>query len=208
MLSADFNFVNDAAQEMFGRLQPSDAHIISIAGGAPRDLILGRPVKDIDFIFNYHALQAKYGLRPASLKWNKFIDGFNIESSGDYVAFLSAPAKKRKNFFQVFSSGDKKVQVMQTHISPPEFIDKTFDFGLCCALIAMDGSFHVSERFVRDARDKTLTLYVRESITEYQVGRAIKEHYPRLLEKYPGYPLKVKYVDADAQPIWELYKGL
>jgi hypothetical protein len=196
--------ITDKALEVIGRLtdfvEPDN---IVIGGGMARDIILDRPIKDIDLIVYGGAdksvtiKRAELGLKNLGLM---LLSGTNAYSKRD-----------DKSNFLVYGLGprDSKteadVQAIVTKVKPLKFIEETFDIGLCQAAIDTDGRFLVSEWFKNDARNHKLTLLVRDTITPYQIGYSIKEHVPRLQKKY-DYDFEVAWGVKPADTLMQEFK--
>lgn len=162
-----------------------------IVGGAVRDLVMDRPIKDIDFVYNSQAIKFT---SPATYKADEEIlfDGLEKASLNvDLEAGGLYPAPAESHPFVVWNNPDRSFQLMQVSCKPRRFVVDTFDFGLC--MIGMDykGDIYCAKEFIEDMNNKTLTLYVRSTITKEQIGHSLKDHYPRILKKYPDFKLSV-----------------
>lgn len=142
---------------------------VMVVGGAARDLLLDKPVKDIDFSVScgMHATgEVLVALSKA---------GFIRDHHSSYA-----------NEFAVFSASGGKVQaIVNRERDSLSFIHKTFDIGLCMVALDNEGRFITSKQFRNDRDNGWLTLYMRDSLTRNQAGRAVQEHLPRLMKKYP-----------------------
>lgn len=161
----------------------ADRSHFAIAGGMPRDLILGKPIRDLDFILypdhptagptrEQHAALTKLGLvqKSGAAAYSKKNDKSNFLVYG----FENDPPE---NFVDA--------QVIIPKVYPHVFVEQTFDIGICQALMDYDGQLWTTTAFRTDAKEKYLTLMNRETISAYQLGYSIKEHIPRLKKKYP-----------------------
>lgn len=156
---------------------------IVLAGGAPRDLILGKEIKDLDFIIAIGG---------------KSIDWVTDLSKKLYKLNFRLISDKKKNSkyekaFAVYENKEDEVQVIFTeHKDVSYFISDTFDIGLCMVAIGPKGNFHVWDAFMKDARNKTLTLYARPSLTGAQLKKCVNDHFPRLLKKFPDFEPRIE----------------
>ena len=165
---------------------------VMLAGGFMRDVRNNRPVKDYDFVWNgrgqeivredMRSLLAKYGM--------------------SLVSGEKAYHSEKGNHFRVY--GRRKsatslvpdVQLIECKVPPHQFLEDTFDFGLCQIGIDPFGELWYSNAYERDEDERTLSLLVRKTITPYQLGYALRDHLPRLQSKYTGYNFKLVQ-DAD-----------
>lgn len=196
--------VTDALELTFEQLSdflPAQNYIC--AGGLPRDILLGKPeqIKDIDIIMH----------KPIGMEQHVFtrhlgklgylpISGRTAYSKkDDHSNFI---VYEHKDLIKRF--GGVPVQLIQAKVEPRVFVAQTFDLGLCQAAVDSDGLFWASDYFKHDQKHKTLTLLVRDTITPYQIGYSIKEHIPRLQQKYP-YPT---VIDWDVTPGKEMLRNI
>lgn len=173
-----------------------------VAGGAVRDIIMNRPIKDVDMVINLKQMAIDKGIGGSTETWAKLIKDMvplSEEKSGAYT-----PKPKS---FSVYESKDKKLQLIGCHQTPQEFVTNSFDFGLCFAMLNSSGLIKVHDWFLKDMEEKSLTLYVRPSITKQQIGHALTDHYPRLHAKFPDHTLKVVYVNGADKGIWHPYNS-
>jgi len=152
-----------------------------IGGGLPRDLILGKPVKDIDIIV-YGGSGDRVSPMVHRILTNRLglslISGTNAYSKKDDTSNFAVygPQKESKG---------PEIQAIVCKVLPHTFIQDTFDLGLCQAAMTVDGKMWVTPAFMADAKNKQLSLLVRDTISAYQIGYSIKEHLPRIQKKYP-----------------------
>ena len=166
------------AREFFG-----DSAIIG--GGAPRDAIHGKPIKDIDIFVkiddsdNGHKqfvsnCELFAGAIDGKLTWREtepgYTDHFNladIEVDPD-----------------LFDNGVVKIEVIALYIDPANDVH-AYDFGLSQVFVTPDGPFF-SEKYAYDASDRTISYY-------HDIGRSEAAHYrskarlARLRAKYPDW---------------------
>lgn len=152
-----------------------------VAGGFTRDILLNKEPKDIDII-----VRPSIGLRSFSNAVGnlgyKLLGGdseYEVEDSGFSV------------YSKTYDGID--VQLIVSTVMPSGFILRSFDFGICMARTTIDGECMVSQAFKEDVYNKHLTLYVRPTMTKAQIGNAIQNHLPRLMEKFPDHTPKIDY---------------
>ena len=182
----------EAATDLVGELGSflSD-HNFVIGGGFTRDIRNHKPIKDIDIIMNMKMFS--FGEGRAFDAWLKsrqmlLLSGdkaYNSQSKGNnFKVYGPSPEQK-------VSSKDVEVQIIACQVPPLLFIEQTFDYGLCQVATLPSGDVYASDQYMMDEENKTLTLMVRESITPYQLGYALKDHLPRLQKKFPTHKLVV-----------------
>jgi Poly A polymerase head domain len=132
-------------------LQQAIPGSVHIAGGAVRDTILGRPIRDID-IFLHHLA----GDPAAALLRTKF----GYVRVGEWVKyeFFSDPMVVR---VAKFEKADETIPVcligLAEALNPHDNITR-FDFGICMAAWAGGDSMITAGSFKRDIERKTFTL--------------------------------------------------
>jgi hypothetical protein len=153
---------------------------IRLAGGAPRDLLLGAPVSDWDFFVHSPPLPS--------------ID-LAIADALYGCLFLpqSDPVKSKYTGEKIFdtttwrnSSGDK-VQIILSH----QTID-LFDISTCQVALDMQGKVYVTDAFRRSVDHSVHTVYLRAYKTHYQFIKGLTDHVPRIVQKYP-WPIRLDY---------------
>jgi len=127
--------------------------LATFAGGALRDLDLGRPIKDVDIFIPFD--------NDAQIKLDKILpvrvyeEEHNPDSSG--LAVGSA------HCHYVFWLNGWKFEVTQkiNGISSTTDVIENFDLGIC-RICLIDGQIYRSPEYVRDVANKTFTI-VRET---------------------------------------------
>ena len=167
---------------------------VLLAGGAPRDIEHGKPVKDYDFYVS------------RKLYWHT-IDSLSRELFGTYTSQV-IDAVTGDYPFDVRNIGDN-IQIISVEDTIEEI--RKFDIGLCrIAIDFKDGCVRREPEYIKDKKNKTLTNYIGafSSTTHYAPAHRItydmreftrhKEHLDRLLLKYEGYKYrhKLKYVEV------------
>lgn len=183
-------------RKMFEVLGPSAI----LAGGAPRDWMLGKQIKDYDFYVKLSDLRKHTRSSGADELLRSFRLMYNPIYSTSPYGTIPLP-------ICVFNSPDNNIQVMvldDVNVPPSVLVFPTgraitkiedlvdlFDFGICKVWIASDGTLKLSPEFKEDSQNKELRLRVLPEMAYANIGRALAEHYPRLQQKYKDYQLVV-----------------
>jgi hypothetical protein len=141
---------------------------IRLAGGAPRDLLLGAEVSDWDFFIPRETTLSKY-----DLTWF----GFTRD--------VSKPKPMYAIGSQLFETstwmkGDAKVQLIYSN----QQIDD-FDISTCQVALDMQGKVYVTSAFETSAEYRIHCVYLRAYNSLYQLTHGLFDHLPRVLKKYP-----------------------
>lgn len=161
-------------------LLKNHAYSASVWGGAARDYILDREIKDVDVF-------ARIPTNPfTAIKFRAYL-------AKEWKPVKSGPYEGKSSVFKVYERPDVNLIVIEpaAYSTVPDFITNTFDIGLCMVGYDLEGSFRANDVFTRDVESKTLTIYPRKTMTPGQIHRAIFEHAPRLKAKYPEYDVSV-----------------
>lgn len=163
------------------------------AGGFPRDLDNGRKVKDLDIIICQNPAHGNFDIKG----YNNWMMKRKLGMISGSKAYGSRTGNG--NNFLVFGDhtlpDNGPIQVIQPKVDALRFVNETFDFGLCQIAMDMDGNLYKSNQYLSDQKNEEMSLMVRHTITPFQLGYALRDHYPRLSKKYPSYKLQVKYMD-------------
>ena len=153
---------------------------IRLAGGAPRDLLLGAPVSDWDFFV--------YG--PPSPSVDLAVDnvmcGCDFSPQPDREILIYSADKIFDTSTWHNSSGDK-VQIIRSH----QTID-VFDVSTCQVALDMQGKVYVTDAFRRSVDHSVHVVYLKTYKTHYQFVKGLTDHVPRIVEKYP-WPVRLDY---------------
>lgn len=172
-----------------------------IAGGAVRDRIGGKPVKDID-IFISESEWVKAGLHyKAPSDWTCLGKDALSQSASGYLT--------NRQLLQVIDKTPPvnhhsdliiETQLVIVNGDPVDHVDKYFDFGICKAWY--DGSYiRCHSEFVRDMTNQTITLTLTrdalhdmygEEVEVDDVIAAAKQHGKRIQSKYSSFDLILK----------------
>ena len=141
-----------------------------IAGGAPRDTILERPIKDIDLFLSDTATE-----RAAQLLWTQY-EGF------------SDPAVAR---LAKFENAGETIPLcligLRSPLSVRENIER-FDFGVC--MTAWDGVEIIrTTEFNEDVKEQTFTL--KRADNQPQFDYSMSRYRKITSERYAGWTLSV-----------------
>ncbi|WP_320535304.1 hypothetical protein [Robbsia andropogonis] len=147
-----------------------------IAGGAIRDAVLHRLVKDFDVYVentpaNMEALQRRF---PNMTLLDTESDDYEGAAPMLLVVY---EANERHD--------GKPIQIMLVRRDPVEYVQSVFDFGLCKAYLCNTLGLVLEPEFIQDVRAKTITYYPSDD-NHYSETRA-----QRLSEKYADYRVVV-----------------
>lgn len=184
----------------FSRIQEVYPSAI-IAGGAVRDLALGRDIKDLDIFISgtpnesitvQHIKNPSHWIHKPQPYWrniledekwvvNKMPGSMNIinDPAIDVIMNLFNPA-----YNNVFSDKIPHIDLIFLLKPALEYFKERFDFDICKAYF--DGrKFSYTSSFMRDAKNQTITLSGPKKMDF--IGYSLRWHYPRIKFKYPTY---------------------
>lgn len=149
-----------------------------IGGGALRDHILGRPIKDIDvfvstrdvgpFLVADTSLLKKINCSPMTAQYGRK----DMHGAWDFQQVIEGFA----------------VQVILADFEDKRDLAHTFDLGL--SRVTFDGTLYVSPEFIQDATDKKFRI--RRADNQYELERTYRR-IKRLHEKYPEFTLDPEF---------------
>ena len=152
-----------------------------VAGGAVRDTILGRPIKDIDvFLHHEHTDPAAQMLRSK----------FGYVKVGEWTSYqeFSDPAVTR---LAKFERADETIPLCLIGLNEPKLMEanvERFDFGIC--MIAWDGvSVFKAELFNEDVSNHTFTLSRADN--QPQFDYSMSRFKKMTADRYQGFTLSV-----------------
>ena len=175
----------DRSVELFDEFGLYDCYV---AGGSVRDFILGRDIKDIDFY-----ILSKSIIEVQALTTTLRTQGYEKQHTPAYISneivsgFTTTVWKKEYVDVMLVQ---QVANTTKNHIN--DYINATFDVGLCMCYIDKKGNRYVNEAFLEDKVNNTITFYQRPQLTNTQVYRSISEHIPRIKSKY-NYPTRISY---------------
>ena len=165
--------------EALQRAVPSSVHI---AGGAVRDTILDRPIRDVDiFLSNTDAdpaaalLRAKFGYVKVG-EWKQYM-GFS-----DPMMVRVAKFEKADETIPICLIGLKE------DLSPSDNIER-FDFGVCMAAWSGGEFILRDDHFKRDIESKTFTLCRADNLAQFSYSMVRFEKLTA--DRYKGWKLAV-----------------
>lgn len=178
-------YVLNGSIEVFRKLSEFGYNDFILAGGAPRDLLLNRRVSDLDFI-------VRKTLPSLEQKIINNWGGHKIKKPDFYGNWQSSTQS-----FDVIESIDGMLQFIMVECHPYEFVNNTFDIGLCQAVFTPQDNILVSDAFMADVIDKSMTVLSRDTLTVWQAGVSIQRHVPKLQKKYQ-WPTRVHVYEKEA----------
>jgi hypothetical protein len=153
-----------------------------IAGGAVRDTILGRPIKDIDVFIRHDTAEEAAKLLRASF-------GYLKVGEWEQYALFSDPTVAG---VAKFEKADETIPIcliaLKEDLGPTENIGR-FDFGICMAAWTGVGEFIKNPRFTRDIESETFTLHRADCQPQFDYSMV---RYAKLTaDRYQGWRLLV-----------------
>lgn len=144
-----------------------------LMGGAVRDTLLGKPVKDYDVYINFEYFS----------ELEAYLEELGLEYE-EHLYIKGDAAYDHQYLWNVLDiKGDAldwQIMLYDPQKSFRDILD-SFDIGLC--MVALNGDMLIqTEKFLKDKDSKTLTVY-RNGWGE----TGVEAHINRLLEKYPDY---------------------
>jgi hypothetical protein len=148
----------DNILEALQRAIPGSVHI---AGGAVRDTILGRPIRDIDIFLHHTAGEEAAVLLRTEFGYVKVGEWVQYEHFSDPMVVRVAKFEKADETIPICLIG------LAEALSPHGNIAR-FDFGVCMAAWAGgSGPMITSNCFKRDIESKTFTLCRADNLAQY-----------------------------------------
>jgi hypothetical protein len=143
--------------EALQRAIPSSVHI---AGGAVRDTILNRPIRDIDIFLHHSAGDQAAALLRAKFGYVKVGEWVQYEMFSDPM--VSCVAK--------FEEADETIPICLIGLAenlPPHNNIARFDFGVCMAAWIGTSAMITNDHFKRDIESKTFTLHRADNLAQF-----------------------------------------
>jgi hypothetical protein len=150
---------------------------VLLAGGAVRDLILGKRPKDLDLWVNPHTADAEF------LKAN--LRAFPRDPANSALISQPSAAHQIESIWTCNWKGTA-VEIIVLNaplIADPEALTSTFDIGLCQAAMYPSGMVYLSEHFTKDLRDHTMTV-IRDETPHSTLARL-----ERFKAKFPDFTI-------------------
>jgi hypothetical protein len=164
----------------------------AIAGGAVRECLLGRPelIKDVDVWVNIETGLTGAPGEPTETEavlgsLGRYMDGLGIEWR--HVITLTAESPDIRWIIKLIVDG-VDVDILNTTRKNGEdcrHLVESFDYGICMCAVNMNGVW-THELFHEDVHHQTCTYHATNRECE-SIRRSIKDHLPRILEKYPNF---------------------
>jgi hypothetical protein len=152
-----------------------------IAGGAVRDSLLDRPIKDIDLFLNDAATDATATLMRSQFSFVKVGEWKSYERFSDPAVARLAKFEKADETIPVCLIGLNMAQAMQDNV-------RRFDFGICMAGWDGEGVYTAPE-YQRDMEAKTFTLCRADNQAQYNYS--ISRFRKLTADRYAGWELAV-----------------
>jgi hypothetical protein len=175
-----------------------------IAGGAIRDRFHGVEVSDIDVYIQYtpNTLSPFPRQKYSGPEWLTYWTSvLKLQTTG-YRALADAVDYYYSTYADEEDSNANRVvavwnvwknyikyQIILTSLSPIDYVERHFDFGICKAYC--DGTkVRLTRDFITDSQKKSITL-VGKNLSRTQCIYAVEDHLPRIQAKYPNHQFKV-----------------
>ena len=152
-----------------------------IGGGAVRDTLLERPIKDIDLFLDVASIDAAAKLLRSEFSFVQTGERKSYKMSSDPTVVRVATFEKADETIPICLIGLKQTQGMQANLA-------RFDFGLCMA--GWDGDkVYTAPEYKIDSEQKTFTLCRADNQTQfdYSMSRFDK----MTADRYAGWQLVV-----------------
>jgi len=185
------------ARDVMDKLSELLSTKVILAGGAVRDALLERPIKDYDLFVSEDVFPA----------WKAIMDGDHAPGSfADHVSTWAIPLVSGTYEDTAFGSEiasiyefphpdtGTEVQVMflrKAVVANQKLSDyvSRMDLGLSKVAVRSDGDWYISEQFREDVRNRNMTFVARD-LGSQDVERSTRR-FTRLHNKYPGYTFVV-----------------
>lgn len=193
------NIIPSEIKDVYREIWKHDPTAI-VAGGAIRDTLLGKPVKDVDIFMsarNAHrivsVLKEWYAVGDDSYARNLVNPptGFGQLAS---AAAGGATGYENNHILQVFERHDLELpaNLIVLDVDPVMYVTDGFDFGICKAWY--DGNcVHTHKDFGNDVNSRTITMtltadQLKQLYPSVKKGLSqLKDHALRIQRKYPNF---------------------
>lgn len=156
-----------------------------LAGGAVRDVILDKPIGDID-IFFFSALE----FQTAKRHFNGARGIVQTKVSND-ESYGERDWESHK--YSDVSTGVEYNIIYNPKVGNTAQLLDTFDVGLCKIYFDIDKGVYKHPHFIEDMVNKTLTFRPNTGAKATEAGISVVWHIPKLIKKFPDYEVKIKY---------------
>jgi hypothetical protein len=152
-----------------------------IAGGAVRDTILDRPIKDIDLFLPNTATESAAQLLRTRFGYVKVGEWAQYEGFSDPVVERLAKFENAREAIPLCLIGLRSPMPMRENL-------ERFDFGVC--MVAWDGARTIrTDEFDRDVENKTFTLHRADNQSQFDYSMS---RYRKITsDRYAGWTLSV-----------------
>ena len=170
----------DNILEALQRTLPGSPHI---AGGAVRDTLLERQIRDIDIFVRHDFSDKAADLLRTGFGYVKVGQWQRYEHFSDPMVARVAKFEKADETIPICLIGLVEDLDMQDNIA-------RFDFGICMAAWSGGGDFMLSDdRFKRDIKNKTFTLCRADNLAQFSYSMVRFEKLTA--DRYKGWTLSV-----------------
>lgn len=201
-------YSNDEIISTLRKIQRRGFKSALIAGGAVRDLYFDKIIRDVDIFVQDPKFSGEFAEKKSSqglLNENFWNGVFDIPDEYEGRSFGPTLATKRlsrgnyqdSDIYSLWQVVKNFIphEIIVTRIPPIEYVENNFDIGLCKAYC--DGTkFRFTPDFMHDMRNRTMTI-VSKKMDVPSMIHTIKEHFPRISHRYPGYSLVIPEWNKD-----------
>lgn len=161
---------------------------VLLAGGAVRDHLNGREIKDYDiFILNHMHVKLEASII------NLLGSDYTIRKHVRYASKYKHPMVVTTFDINYKHKMEPLNLIFVKHGNTKGTILNSFEIGLCvCWLDLHTGKFVTTPRYDRDLKDKQLTVKLPKSSTPQQLAVTFNDHVQRVKAKY-DWPIRLEY---------------
>ena len=161
-----------------------------LAGGAVRDLICNKYIRDLDI----------YVPNPQMHKWpkvTKHLKDWGLRQAIKDTDNASEAGDSPINAVYIDDESTINLIFMANGMLPSAHVGLQFDIGLCKAMMDSEGKIMVNSEFLQDYEAKTLTWTHTPYMTPYSISKSLRVHLPKIRKKYDDYNLIIKPDEYD-----------
>jgi hypothetical protein len=151
--------------------------VATIAGGALRDLDLGRPIKDVDVFIPYSVDSFSRLAKMMKSNFNVYVDKIEHEMGG--ICSRLAVGAQAPSHFIFYYHGWKFEVTQKLEAYQQNTIIDSFDLGICMICL-VNGNIYRSPHYITDVTNKTMTVI-------HDTGGQEHTHANRIEYKYRGW---------------------